>query len=441
LEIIPLKTTREAEPHHHLQHGVVKRATGTVLILLAIVSFTLNIERTLIRPLQFEEEAWGDFSAYYMAGHCANMGYNFYDHQVLLEEARRLGSIKGAPRFIYPPFTALLFMPVAKLMGLIAAFRTFLIFSQLLYWGSMFLMLSIAGLRQTLKNVSVAVILLSWFTPAWTTLDSGQMNMVILFLLSLSFLAFINNKQIVAGIALSMGGFIKLIPGVLFLYFVLRKRWRGIAGMLLAGFILFIISIATMGVTSHRDYVTKVIPERASRIATGNHNVALNSFVYRTIHYKGINREIIANSKTGRQVTLCGRIVLLLLSISLVLYPRSDTNEQGLQRIGLLMITILILSTLTWTHHLVMALPSLAIVVRTTLKKQRPILLLMCSLSVLSYALLAIGYKLQPFQGLKGLPFELLRSSSLNLYGLLIIWILLAINIVTTGIQAQVSRP
>src|SRR5262249_28051757 len=105
------------------------------------------------------------------------------------------------------------------------------------------------------------VLLTSTFcNPFQQHLNQGQINLVLLPLLVGTWAADRSGKPLWAGAFLGLATALKLFPGLLFVYYLLRRQWK----VVLSGGLSFLavtgVTVAVLGLETYQDYVTKVLP-------------------------------------------------------------------------------------------------------------------------------------------------------------------------------------
>src|SRR5262249_32648871 len=145
--------------------------------------------------------------------------------------------------FEHPPFEALLLSPLAAL-----PFRT-----AYMLWGffnvTLFLLL-IFYMRQHLpfpREDLGYIALWLLFAPAGVALFQGQSSLILLAAYCCVLVTLRRGKQLAAGAALGMGLFKFQFVLPFLLIFVLRKKWRFVAGFCTTAFILGLLSVAATG--------------------------------------------------------------------------------------------------------------------------------------------------------------------------------------------------
>ncbi|MFJ8959724.1 mannosyltransferase [Lentzea sp. NPDC102401] len=140
--------------------------------------------------------------------------------------------------FTYPPFAALVFLPLSALPWL-AAKIVWQVLSLVCLWWLVRTALKLLAdeaeqpfdgtwRRRALLWTAIAL----WFEPVRKTLDFGQINLA---LIAGTFAAMVATRQAVAGLGVGVAAGMKLTPAISGLYFLVTRRWKA-ALWSLAGF-------------------------------------------------------------------------------------------------------------------------------------------------------------------------------------------------------------
>src|SRR5262245_44180328 len=157
-----------------------------------------------------------DFPVYYKAGQSLISG-----RTDLYAPDFALGQVMD---YRYPPFFLLLFLPVWFLPYKLAAYLWYLFFITLIA-GSAYLV------REMLKPrlsgwPSWLIIFLGVAVYHIIILHYGNAHLIATFCLLLSLFLVQKGKDVTAALSMALAITIKLTPGFLLLYFLLRKKWK-----------------------------------------------------------------------------------------------------------------------------------------------------------------------------------------------------------------------
>lgn len=255
----------------------------------------------------------------------------------------------GALAFTYPPFAALLFLPLTLA-------RT-VVLEPIATAGSIVLLpvafgcaMRLAPIRDRLNGEqAIRVALLAsaaaiWLEPVWTTLRYGQIDVLIaaLVLYDLSRPDELRWKGAAIGLATGL----KLTPGVFAVYLLLTRRYR--AATVSLGMFAATVATGFLALPSDsREYWSGAFadPSRVGRIENAA-NQSLRGAYARLLHTLDV------------QVWwLC--TAALVGVVGLALAVRAGRRGDDASGFSLCAISALLVSPISWSHHWVLAVPAL----------------------------------------------------------------------------------
>jgi hypothetical protein len=203
----------------------------------------------------------GDFVCFYLAGEAAAKDPGkLYDWE---DGAKRQRALLNAPNgkewilpYAYPPPFSILLIPFSKLPFLTANLF-WIAFSITLAFLSVFMVLSKSRFDRG-QRIYISLSLLA-FTPF--TLDclaGGQTSAIGMLIVAGIYYLTKKGSEFFAGLVLGLGFYKPPLFFFLALAFLLRRRWRLIAGALVSGFALVLLSIIYLGWFAFMDYLQKV---------------------------------------------------------------------------------------------------------------------------------------------------------------------------------------
>ncbi len=187
-----------------------------------------------------------DFDTFYNAGRAVLQGEGLYYTGEYYENTKNEGP------FLYPPFAALVFVPISILpMGLAAFLWNALNIA--LFLAALFFVLRIlnqtpAQLWSHFQKLAILDRLLLAVMSIALLLDNltmAQINVLVFFLCVLTLWLERRGKPWIAGLILAAAVLIKLTPLIFCVYFLIKRRWRILAAAA-AGFALFTLLIPTL---------------------------------------------------------------------------------------------------------------------------------------------------------------------------------------------------
>lgn len=201
-------------------------AMSALLVLSCVHIFLVMRYAATVIPLG------GDARSYIAAARVLREGQNPVEVQLerFLPEAEA-----EIPVYLYPPFLALLLLPLAQL-----PYATALALWMILV-GVTTLVLIIVLQRLVPWYVALCGVL--FFLPTWQSLWLGQINALIAVLLTLALLACVQQKDVRAGVALAIGALLKITPALSLLVLGFHQRWRGLVAAAVTGLIVVVGSL------------------------------------------------------------------------------------------------------------------------------------------------------------------------------------------------------
>ncbi len=193
----------------------------------------------------------GDFRNYYIG---LLDGQPLYDLKKMAEQPGQ------AVRM--PPAFGVLFWPFVQIFGrdVNAAIFGWRIFNELLLLPILYFFWKIFGKMQPGQNFFPAILFLTLsFTQISETIAYGQLNIVLLFGLALTSFWVYQKRDGLAGIALALPVWVKLIPIISGFFFLLERRWRGLAGLVAGTLLVNGLTIAAVGWDNVWFYFSKAI--------------------------------------------------------------------------------------------------------------------------------------------------------------------------------------
>jgi hypothetical protein len=125
------------------------------------------------------------------------------------------------PVYLYPPFLALILLPLAPL-----AYPTAMAIWLIIVLAAT---LALIPLLRPLVGWAAASIGVLFFLPTWQSLWLGQVNALLAVTLALALLACLRGQEARVGLSLVLGAFLKVTPVIALLVLARRGRWRVIS--------------------------------------------------------------------------------------------------------------------------------------------------------------------------------------------------------------------
>ncbi|SBT53394.1 glycosyltransferase family 87 protein [Micromonospora auratinigra] len=342
-----------------------RRTVGQVVAVLALaVAVTAFLSVAAVRHGFF------DLKVYYGAlTFWTHDGGEIYD---FLKAGTQYG-------FTYPPFAALVMLPMAYLpwpAAITVSVVITVLASTVVIWWLVDPIARRAGWTRWFA-LAVALCLAAAFEPMRETVNFGQVNMLLLFLVAVDLLRLLPVGSRWAGVGVGLATAIKLTPGIFIVYLLVTRRWRAAATAVGAAAAATLLAGALFPDAS-REFWTSALwnTDRVGELAFVS-NQSL--------------RGTVARLHPEHPSTVAWLIVVLLVLVLWGWRARAAVaagdEATGLALTGAVMCLV---SPVTWVHHLVWLLPALTLLVDNAMaapaRSARRRLLLAAAL--LGYALL-----------------------------------------------------
>jgi len=207
--------------------------------------------------------------------------------------------------------------------------------------------------------VLVAFLVLSG--PLHTQLLYGQLNLVLLLLVTGVWWADRSGRPGWAGTLLGLATAIKFLPGLLFLYFALRRQWYALIAGIVAILVSGVLGIAVLGPEAFRAYRDSALPElyewRAARL-----NCSIPGLCYKLFNpgTKGNPVVPIVQAPTVASCLSAVGAVAILGAVALSTIRARSRSDCDLA-FGLAVVGMLLVSPVTWDHYFLLLLLPLAL--------------------------------------------------------------------------------
>ncbi|MEU6202273.1 glycosyltransferase family 87 protein [Micromonospora musae] len=360
--------------------GASRTVTQVVGVLLLAVAVAAFLSVAAVRHGFF------DLQVYYGALTWWVHGGEIYDY---LRPLTQYG-------FTYPPFAALVMLPMAYLPWLaaivVSVIATVAVTAVLFWW--LIDPISVRAGWTRWFALAVALCLVAAYEPMRETVNFGQVNMLLLFLVAVDLLRLLPRGSRWAGVGIGLATAIKLTPGIFIVYLLVTRRWRAAVTSMATAAAASLVAGALFPDAS-REFWTEALwnTGRVGELAFVS-NQSL--------------RGVVARLDPEHPSTLAW-LALALGTLALWAWRSRRAAAAGDEASGLALTgaVMCLISPVTWVHHLVWLLPALILLVDDAMaapaRTHRRRLLLVAALA--GYALLSsriVWAWEQDFTGLDG---------------------------------------
>jgi alpha-1,2-mannosyltransferase len=320
-----------------------------VLLMLVVVAAGYYLTWSVVQWVTLTPAALRfDFVNYFGGAQAAAHGTDIY-----ADFKRSWGSEAWVVAYIYPPFFALVLAPLTSL-GLLAAARIWLLVVHAAFLVALALILRI---HPELSRSGRRLFLLAGFTfmPVYLNLKFQQVATVWLLLITAALWAVLRRRAGLAGAFIAAAASLKVSPIFLIPLFARLGRWRVavLGGVTLVGVTL----VSLLAAPGSWQFFTVVLPRIGLGTANWD-NGSIDGLVSRIVE--------LAPGLFGSATQTVAKVVIAaaaVVVIGITLWLARDTGGQAWTlRLGVaaLVTSLLIVSSVTWQHHLVTLLLPIA---------------------------------------------------------------------------------
>lgn len=300
----------------------IKRYLPFILFVLSL----FFIAKTLF--LNF----YPDFKIHYLAPQAIFKGLNPY-----------LGGKGYFTPDVHPPFTILLFSPFILLPYGFAE-KIWTLLSIIFLTGSLYLIFKINNEKMFSRiGFLISALLFAFYFPIKFTLGMGQINFLILFLVTLSIYFLNKNKNYYAGVFLSLSIMIKFFPLLFLPYLIILKKWKILFSFIIVSVMIILFTLIVINPDINIYFYKNVLPTLFGGWKTDYYNQSLSGFLGRQME-NGFARE-----------SLRIFISLILIAVSFLVIFKNNAKKTTIANLSFsLLITLtLLINNFSWQHHFV----------------------------------------------------------------------------------------
>lgn len=200
-----------------------------------------------------------DFTNNYLAARLYREGYpieRVYDWTWFQRQKDHAGIVQPLVAFVPSTLPSILLILPFSFLPPVLANRCWLLVS------SGLLLATVVALKRITSSSWTRVGLLGFLAvaPLHDNFVLGEIQAVLLLLLTLAFCLYFRDRHFLCGISLAAATAIRVYPALLLPYFLLRKQWRAAAGFVCGTAGLILISTRLFGIAASHIYFRQVLP-------------------------------------------------------------------------------------------------------------------------------------------------------------------------------------
>lgn len=327
---------------------------GALVITGLIATFLIAYGWLLLLPVFAPAPVRADdFQDYLWAAHQIAIGGDPYGNFVRTHVPWDWSLNSG---YIYPPLFAAALVPLTWL-GNDLAVRIWILLIQAAVVGSVVIIYSGIGRPRRAEMLTLVAVLATFF-PLINTIWTGAMNAIVLLLLAAAFAAWRHHRDAIGGLLVGVAALFKVFPVALLPYFAWRRDWRLVLASAATGILGLIACLAVTGFDHNLFYFRDVLP-----------HLSLGSGYRENQSLAGLATRL-CNPSTAEQgggAGWCGRLVdwpAILAVLAMVAYAVRRGTRSAMEY-GLAVAALPLISTITWSFHLVILILPIVLLLRT----------------------------------------------------------------------------
>ncbi|MFM1847814.1 MAG: hypothetical protein RL417_1288 [Pseudomonadota bacterium] len=389
---------------------LILRFCGLICLVVGLYGSTVLINGYRFGPSDFVQD--------YAAGHALRHGHTIYGDAIAAYTKDLLG-FSGHYNF-HPPTNAVLFAPL-----------TFLQYdSAFITWGGLSLILNIwillasyARFRPELPLIFILGFGFLWF-PFLHGIELGQSSILIAASIIAGWFHLQDGKNFRGGALLGFAATIKLFPLFLGLYLLLTKNFRALGGMLGTFLPITLISVTVVGIPDSITYLRSVIPQDIVDWSGSPLNAALSGLLLPVLTHNdfvapAIELQFYAGVYVVKAISLALTAFTIVRAWDLIKYGETE------RAFGLLIVSMLLVSPLSWVHIFTLLIPVLMLLWRRAeTSPQRYAVLFAVALLAIPNQLVASRIIALWRPGL--VPPGVYLVTACSTYGLILMWYILS---------------
>jgi Glycosyltransferase family 87 len=262
----------------------------------------------------------------------------------------------------HPPTAVLLALPLAGL-DFADAFTAWNLLSLAALGVGLGLIVRQLTIPFAVWSVLPLVALLLVCNPLYHQLLHGQLNLVLLLLVTGTWAADRSGYPRLAGVLLGLATAVKLFPGFLLLFFIVRRRWQTVWAAAGAFVAVTALTAVVLGPDAYRGYLREGLPE-AARFSASWRNISLPGLWLKLFRVPEnwppvVIEPVIESALLARLGALLSAAAVVGLLVGVL--RRAATPAAADRAFALTVVGMLLISPITWDHYLLLLLLPLAV--------------------------------------------------------------------------------
>ncbi|MDP3970623.1 MAG: glycosyltransferase family 87 protein [bacterium] len=355
-----------------MKQSVIRIIQVVVAIVVIVLFVYVNGYEKHYGPEAIKHYGHIDLTVFYVAGTTITGSSYFSSHHIynqklfqpLIERYHPVGTGK---HFLYPPSAAIFFAPLAKFslddVGKYWATSNAVLFV-LTY---LFMILFLLKDRRWYKfRYSIVLLAVTFSHPVISQFATGQINVVIWFLLMLFVLFFSKNRQLLSGGVLAIAMMTKIFPVMFALPLLLHKKWLALVSLMLTSLVIFWVTFKWFKFEDWWFFISERFPKIAGGEIAVKHASKSIYGTYRGIVHAGYFEQFGFTKEQFIDLTNILQIIFTLgMAVTLIAFTiyiskkvtKETATHYAIITYSVYMVMFLVFSKIVLLHYLIWTIP------------------------------------------------------------------------------------
>ncbi len=386
-------------------------AALALLVMLSAVNFTYQFFGTL-HTSRFE-----DITKIFEAAQKLANGLDPYEYNVTRNDPL------FAHSYVYPPAFAQ-FIEIFLPLGFENGIKLWVVLNFLLYIILIAVLARMFDLNWRSYGFYALLLIALNFRPAMDTLSNGQLDIMILALLVVTFAFAVQHRYFASGATLACAIIVKLQPVLMMPFYLTTRRWRALIGTAAAMVVIVSVSMVLNSPVLYERYLTRILPARGPELTGHQEDQSLSAFICRLNGVVGMNKLLPAQSRSIHIATLGVASILGLITLGVMWFSSAAFQDSKQERLQMslsfsvfISLMMLVLPT-SWIHYETQLLFPLVALLSCALFRGEFRLFIIWAICAF---LIAFGDR-NLFAGERFNEWPLILVQSYKFYGILLLW-------------------
>lgn len=363
-----------------------------------------------------------DFTQDYIAAYALRTGEPIYGESIARISVEQLGF--RADENVHPPIVAVLILPLSYLPYFFAV----------LIWNTLNLGAYLALIGAIVKKLKLKLLvcqlaplfLLVWY-PFISNSGLVQSSLLVGVMIIAGWILLRDRQDYYGGVLLGLATLIKVYPAFLLIFLVLQRRWRATAAMSSICLLALLIAISVHGSAIIEVFFAQKVMDNLSIFTASPLNASLPGTLSLLLSTNTWSIPAFDFEKS-ELLTLPAVGVLTVLFVLIGIWRRRDLNFD--EYFALAILTMLLVSPITWAHALPLMLLPIGLLLRHGYKDRPGVRIAICAIVLTAIPDIWIANLMFTFGTPNKVVWYLALATRFSFFALLLLWITFARRII-----------